>query len=91
MTSNQIRAALSDLNPDAVFFDNLDDALIGVGRLAHFDPVPVYSKAAIFAKFAKDGFSQEDALEYFSSKCVGIFAGPNTPVIIDDLNDVEEE
>lgn len=79
-----IIAELNDLNPDAYLFDNMHDALIGLGRVAHKDPIAVYSKQKMFAKMIADGFSQEDAEEYFS-KFVSVWAGDNTPVIVNDI------
>lgn len=77
-------AELNDLNPEAHLFENMDAAIVGLGRVAHKDPVAVYSKQKMFAKMTSDGFSQEDAEEYFS-KFVGVWAGDNTPVILDDV------
>lgn len=80
-----IIAELNDLNPEAHLFDNMDDAIVGVGRVAHKDPVAVYSKQKILAKLQADGFSAEDAEEYFLSKFIGTWAGDNTPVILNDI------
>ena len=85
MNIKQIKAELNDLNPDAVFFDNMDSALVGVGYISNADPVPVYSKAAIYSKLLADGLSQEDADEYYAGKFVSFRSGEQTPVIIDDL------
>lgn len=79
-----IVAELNDRNPEALLLDNMGPALIGIGTVAHKDPVAVYSKKKIFEKMLADGFSQEDAAEYFS-KFVGVWAGDNTPVIVDDV------
>lgn len=87
MRTNSVVAALSDLNPDAHIFENMDSALLGVGRVGHKEPVAVYSKAKIYEKLILDGLSQEDADEYFSGKFVGIWCGENTPVILDDLSE----
>lgn len=75
---------LMDENPDASIFDNMNDALVGYGKIGHTGPVAVYSKQKMFAKLQRDGFSQEDAEEYFS-KFVNVWAGENTPVILEDL------
>lgn len=77
---------LSDLNPEAVFFDNMDAAIVGIGRIGGDDPVPVYSKSKIYEKLLSDGFSLEDAHEYYSGKFLALRAGAATPVIIDDLS-----
>lgn len=76
---------LSDLNPDAVFFENMDEAIVGIGYVGGQDPVPVYSRAKIYEKLLADGFSAEDADEYYAGKFFTRRAGPATPVIIDDL------
>ncbi len=76
---------LSDENPDAVLFENMSCSLIGVGAAGYSNPVAVYSKKRMFDKLMRDGMSFEDADEYFLSKFVGLWAGTNTPVILDDL------
>lgn len=91
MTSEHIRAALGDINPDAVFFDNLDDALVGLGCIAHLEPVAVYSKKRIFDKLLADGFSKTDIMDYFLNKIVAVFAEHNTPIVLDDTYDCDEE
>jgi hypothetical protein len=87
MEPQSVLDQLGDLNPDAYLFENMASALIGVGYIGHKDPVAVYSKAKIFEKLAADGLSEEDAEEYFSGKFVGIWAGENTPVILDDVTE----
>ena len=82
MDTATIIAELNDLNPDACLFDNMETALIGIGRIAHKDPVAVYSKAQIYSKLLADGFSQEDADEYFLGRFMSVWAGDNTPVIV---------
>lgn len=79
--------ALRDENPDVVFFDNMDSAIIGVGRIGRADPVAVYSKAKIYDKLFSDGLSLEDANEYFLGKFVALWAGEHTPVIFDDVSE----
>lgn len=84
MDTAVILAELNDRNPDAYLFDNMDTALVGIGSAAHKDPVAVYSQQKIFSKLVADGFSLEDAEEYFT-KFTGVWAGDNTPVILNDM------
>lgn len=91
MSSQTIRNALSDLNPDAVFFENMDSALIGFGTVAHNDPVAVYSKQRIFGTLFLDGFSREEAAAYYLEGFVGFSAGPNTPIIMNDMFEMFED
>lgn len=84
MHTDIVIAELNDRNPNAVLFDNMNQALVGIGNVAHHDPIAIYSKRKIFEKLLHDGFSDEDAEEYFA-KFSGTWAGENTPVIIDDI------
>jgi hypothetical protein len=88
MDAQRIIDQLSDTNPEAVFFDNMHHALVGIGRIAGADPVAIYSKAKIYAKLFSDGLSVEDANEYFSGRFLALRAGEHTPVILDDMEEV---
>lgn len=85
MTPQHFINELSDLNPEAVFFDNMDSAIVGLGYIGGADPVPVYSRAKIYEKLFADGFSVEDANEYYACKFFALRAGEHTPVIFDDM------
>jgi hypothetical protein len=85
--AQRVLAELVDLNPEAVLFDNMDSALIGLGYIADDEPVAVYSRAKIYSKLLADGFSREDADEYYAGKFVALRAGNLTPVIVDDLQE----
>lgn len=87
MPPDIILADLGDLNPDAVLFDNLDAALIGIGRIGTNDPVAVYSQRLIFRKLLSDGFTKEDAEEYFSGKLNSVEPSANAPVILCDMTE----
>lgn len=84
---SRILAELSDSNPEAILFDNMNCALIGLGHVAGEGPVAVYSRAKIYAKLLADGFSRHDAEEYYSGKFAALRAGNLTPVIVDDLQE----
>lgn len=84
MDPQRVIDQLSDLNPDAVFFDNMDAALVGVGHSGAHEPVAVYSHSKIFELLAAAGMSEEDAEEYYVGRFISACAGPNAPVILDD-------
>jgi hypothetical protein len=87
MVHKSLLAQLSDLNPDALLFENMESALIGLGYIGQADPVAVYSRARIYSKLLADGLSQEDADEYYFGKFVAAHAGVCTPVIVDDMGE----
>lgn len=90
MTPQAVLALLNDLNPAAVVFENLDTALIAVGRRGTEDPVAVYSRQLIFEQLYRDGFTEAEAADYFSDKIVALAVEPNTPVILQDMDIIEE-
>lgn len=79
-----ILAELNDQNPEAVVFENLDCALIGLGRRGCTDPVAVYSQKLIYAKLANDGFS-EDEIESYFTQLMAAQVNENTPLILNDF------
>jgi hypothetical protein len=89
MDPQRVINQLSDLNPEAILLDNMEDALIGIGYIGPADPVAVYSKARIYSKLLELGLSQEDADEYYTVKFVApvAYAGAHAPVIVDDLQE----
>jgi hypothetical protein len=87
MAGKSFLAQLSDLNPDAVLFDNMESAIIGLGCIGQADPVAVYSRALIYSKLLSDGLSREDADEYYFGNFVAVQAGEFTPVIVDDMGE----
>jgi hypothetical protein len=84
VTPKNVIAVLSDVNPDAHLFENMDSALVGVGHTGLNEPVAVYSRAKIFEKLFADGFTQDDAEEFFVDNFLAVWHGENTPFILDD-------
>jgi hypothetical protein len=76
---------LADENPDAVFFDDLDDALIGVSHQhAGMKPVATYSRRLIIRCFVNRGMTYEEADEWTGHNVDCLSVGSGTPVIVDD-------
>jgi len=81
--------ALQELNPDALFMDGLDSAILGVGGQFGAQLV-VYSESAIIESLMiEDGMSHLEANEYYEYNVAGAYVGENTPIIIRDLNELE--
>ena len=91
MKGNRIREVLTDENPDAIIYDGMDDALIGVYRgtrrgqagIYEVDTIAVYSYLKYIDILMED-MSEEEAVEYFDFNVDGLILGINQPVIIDD-------
>ena len=80
--------AMQELNPEALFMDGLDSAILGVGGAFGTHKV-VYSESAIIeALMFEDGMSHLEANEYFSYNVAGAYVGENTPIIIRDMEEL---
>ena len=87
----RIREVLTIENPDAILYDNMDDALIGIyrGDLARQDmqesSIAVYSYVKFIEIYIKrDGMSEEEAVEFYDFNVAGGYIGEHQPIVIDD-------
>lgn len=86
MNAQRVIDQLSDLNPDAVLFDNMDSAIIGLGVIGNNDPVAIYSRKLIYSQLSQDGFTETELEDYYQNTYVGMAGTKNTPVILDDID-----
>jgi len=85
--SQKVIEELALMNPEAIVFDDLDEAITGIDKkgVNGSESVLVYSTSKILDCLQKQGLrSREEAIEYydFNIDCLG--AGPYTPKITDD-------
>ena len=87
-----VERGLEELNPEALFMDGLDDAIIGIGNQYSHPPVVVYDEGRIIACLTIDqGFSYEEAWEWYGFNIAGAWVGENTPIIVVGLDALEEQ
>ena len=79
--AQRIKALLATLNPDAVFFDGRDSAIVGLGSQYPKPPVVVYSESKIVKELEKD-MDPEEAEEWYAHNIMCLGLGDNTPVIM---------
>ena len=88
-----IREQVAEYNEEAIIFDDLDDAIIGVGQQHGGQTVAIYDSQKcieIFAaKFAEDDSSDPymDALEWFEYNVECAYVGENTPIFVERFED----
>jgi hypothetical protein len=71
---------------DVILLDDLDDAILGLCQLQmNGATVVAYSVAKILAHLQQSGMDEDEALEFFSFNIEGLYAGPGTPVFVQDL------
>lgn len=85
----RVEEALSEWNPDALFFDGFDDAIVGWATQFTKDPVVAYSYGKIIAILSED-MSPQEAREYFDFNIGGSWVGENTPLILFIVLDEED-
>lgn len=83
MTTDEIREALAEENPESLVADGFDDALIGIAYRCGQRPLAVYSmRRAIRVLVERDGMSEADAEEHLEFNVLGAWNGENTPIFL---------
>jgi hypothetical protein len=83
------RSILSELNGNILLYDGYEDALVGFVERFGESPVAVYDKKKCLKILESDGMKPEEALEWFNYNTLGAGCGPETPVFITFLKDIE--
>lgn len=83
-----VESALEELNPEALFMDGLDSAIVGWGCQYSKNAVVVYNEDDIIEHLTEvEGLPFEEAWEHYSFNIAGAWVGENTPIIIRNVND----
>lgn len=77
----EVKIQIADENPDALFADGFEEALIGVARRCSQPSLAIYDREKCIKILAKD-MSYEEAEEYFEFNVSGAWMGPNTPLFL---------
>ena len=90
-----VREYLEEVNPEAMLFDGLEDALVGTCDRIGQPTLAAYDYDKCIEILAKDMTDSDDddpytmAVEYFDFNVIGAFIGESTPVFI-RLHEPEE-
>jgi len=77
------REDIADINPEAIIFDELDEAIIGVGKQFTGAPVVVYDYDRCIAIFMRDNdWDHEDAIDWMQYNVLGAYLGEGTPIFM---------
>lgn len=83
MEINEIKEVLSEENPDALFADGFDEALIGISRRCGQPSLAVYSiKKCI--EILDEEMDYNEAVEYFEFNVLNAWHGDGTPIFLLD-------
>jgi hypothetical protein len=78
---------LAEENPEALFFDGFEDALVGVARRMGMVVAAYDYEKCIGILMERDGLTYSDAVEMFEFNTVSAWMGEHTPVIIEKLRE----
>ena len=90
-----VREYLEEVNPEAMLFDGLEDALVGTCDRIGQPTLAAYDYDMCIEILAKDMTDSDDddpytmAVEYFDFNVIGAYIGESTPVFI-RLHEPEE-
>ena len=77
------RDALAEVDPDMLFADGFDDALVGYAELFGRPPLAVYDRAkCIDILMTRDGMDYDGAVEFFEFNTLGAWVGEHTPIFL---------
>ena len=89
MTRAELEAWAEDSEVELIFYDGMDDAIVGIGqRFTSYFVVYDFAKV-IEAMVARDGMDYDEALEYFDFNVVGGWVGEGTPCFLTRRRDGE--
>jgi hypothetical protein len=80
MTSQEIKETIAEQNPQALFADDLDDAIVGYVERCGSPACAVYDEELCIKVLAKQlGCDEEGAREYYEFNTKGAYVGVDTP------------
>lgn len=73
---------LSEVNPEALLADGLEDAYLGYVINTHHKSVAVYDAVKCVEILMRDGMTEEEAWEYLDFNTFCAYVGENGPLFI---------
>jgi len=88
----RIQSEIWNVNPEMLFADGFDEALIGTGdRFGFSGPVAVYDMDKCFEILVvRDGMEYEEAVEYFEFNVIGAWVGDGTPIFVRLVDPIDD-
>lgn len=82
MRYKQIIERISEINPDALFADGFDQAIIGYTQNGKSPVVAVYDVEKCIVILTSSGMPLKEAVEYFEYNVLGGYFGENDPIFV---------
>lgn len=89
--NDKLRDRLAEYNPDMLFADGYDDAIIGVGERCGQPVVCIYDAwKCVEILIRRDGMDPEEAMDFFQFNTLGAWVGENTPMYMWTRQNIED-
>ena len=82
MRQEEILQRLSEINPEAIIFDEFKEALVGYTENKNFSSVAVYDSEKCISLLIEKGHSLNEAVEHFDYNVLGSYLGSNSPIFV---------
>jgi hypothetical protein len=77
----ELREQLVSMNPEALYADGFEDALVGIGYRCGQLALAVYSvQKCVGILIERDGMDYEGAMEFLEFNSIGAWVGEHTPI-----------
>lgn len=92
MEKNLLKKLKSSINPNIMFFDGLDDAIVGIAHRNGFPSVLCYNSDLI-VDLLSDKYGKNEAIEKFANLVNGVTEDNvyNYPVFLEDIEHIKNE
>jgi hypothetical protein len=81
--ADPFRDWIANENPDALFADGYEDAILGTAERCGQNVLVVYDAwKCVEILIRRDGMDPEEAMEFFQFNTLGAWMGPNTPLFL---------
>ena len=81
---NSILEHITELNPEAIVLDGLDDAIVGVGYSKDLEPRLIYSiSKIILTLMERDKMTRLEAIEFYDYNIVDGYFGKHGPIFLE--------
>jgi len=86
-----VREWVAEFNPDAMFADGFDEAIIGVASRINLGPLVCYDRhKCIQILMDTEGWDYDEAEEWFEFNTAGAYVGEGTPLFLVSWADSRE-
>lgn len=84
-----LKEAFEEIDPDLLFVDDFEKAILGVAERCSSPPVVVYDRTKCIEILMERGATYEEALEYFEFNVAGAWHGDRTPFFLTPMTEFD--